>query len=144
MAIINGDNNNNNLAGTAAADIISGLGGNDVLFGDAGLDIINGGNGNDRIDITAQAQIVAGETYNGGLGTDTLLLNTGTPIDLSTTIITDVEVLQAGGVVSLTSAQLGSFVSVSSGAITLTDGGVADLTGVVGQIAPRAADNGSA
>jgi len=130
MAIINGDNNNNNLVGTAADDEINGFGGNDILFGDAGKDIFNGGNGNDRFDITSQAQITAGETYNGGLGTDTLLLNTGSAIDLSTTIINaDVEVLQAFGAVSLTSTQLGNFVSVSSGAITLTDGGVADLAG---------------
>lgn len=129
MAIINGDNNNNNLVGTAADDEINGFGGNDILFGDAGKDIFNGGNGNDRFDITSQAQITAGETYNGGLGTDTLLLNTGTAIDLSTAIINaDVEALQAGGAVSLTATQLGNFVSVSTGAITLTNSGVADLS----------------
>src|SRR3954451_20113266 len=122
MTIINGTNASESLAGTAGDDTINGLGGNDILFGDTGLDILNGGNGNDRFDITAQAQIVAGETYNGGLGRDLLFLNTGATIDLSTTIINaDVEALQSFGAVSLTSAQLGNFVSVSTGVISLTD-----------------------
>ncbi|CAN5325808.1 calcium-binding protein [soil metagenome] len=130
MAIINGNNANNTLDGTAAGDEINGFGGNDILFGNSGLDILNGGNGNDRFDITNQAQIVAGEAYNGGLGQDTLFLNTASTINLSSTIINaDVESLVALGAVFLTSAQLGNFTSVSSDSITLTNNGLVDLSG---------------
>jgi Ca2+-binding RTX toxin-like protein len=116
MAITNGDNSNNTLLGTTGPDEINGFGGNDILFGDNGLDILNGGSGNDRFSITAQVQIVAGETYNGGLGFDVLSIETADAIDLSTTIInTDVEVLASMGAVSLTSAQLGNFLLIGTG-----------------------------
>src|SRR5688572_21866811 len=110
MAVITGTNNSETLNGTAGDDTIKALAGHDTLFGDLGLDILNGGNGNDRFEITAQAQIVAGETYNGGLGFDTLFLNAAGAIDISSTIITDVEALLSFGEVSLTAAQLDGFV----------------------------------
>ena len=130
MAVINGTNSGELLNGTVNNDTINGFAGNDIIFGDTGLDILNGGNGDDRFDITAQAQIVAGERYNGGLGADRLFLNTASLIDLSSAIIgVDVEQLVANSSVSLRSAQLGNFNYVqTSGAITLTDGGVVDLS----------------
>lgn len=134
MAIINGTNGNDNLTAqaTAAADTINGLGGNDILFGGGGLDIYNGGNGDDRLDVTAQAEIAIGETYNGGLGFDTLLLNTASPIILTGAIINaDVERLQSSGTVEVTAAQLGNFISVQTGAITISGAGVADLSDAV-------------
>lgn len=132
MATITGTNASESLNGTVGDDTIIGLGGNDILFGDTGLDVMNGGNGNDRFDITAQAQIVAGETYNGGLGRDLLFLNTGSTIDLTSAIINaDVEALQSFGAVLLSASQLDNFVSLSTGAITLTTNGVVDLAGAV-------------
>ena len=94
MAIINGTNGNDDLSAqaTAAADIINGFGGNDILAGAGGADIFNGGNGNDRFDVTAPADIAAGETYNGGLGIDRLNLATVSAVDLSiATINADAE-----------------------------------------------------
>jgi Ca2+-binding RTX toxin-like protein len=129
MATINGTNNSETLNGTAADDSIFGFGGHDILFGDTGLDILNGGGGNDRFDVTAQAQIITGETYNGGSGFDTLLLNTGATIDISSTTINSVESLTAFGQVSLKAAQLDAFARLNTGAITLTTGGVVNLTG---------------
>ena len=129
MATINGTNNNETLNGTAADDSIFGFGGHDILFGDNGLDILNGGGGNDRFDITAQIQIISGETYNGGGGFDTLLLNTGATIDISSIIINSVESLTSFGQVSLKAAQLEAFARLNTGAITLTTGGAVNLTG---------------
>lgn len=134
MASITGTNANDNLTpqATAAADTIDALGGDDILFGGDGADIYNGGAGNDRLDVTAQSQIALGETYNGGSGFDTLFLNTGSAIDLSlATINADVEFLQSFGIVALTSAQLGNFSRIETGAISILDAGVADLTGAI-------------
>jgi Ca2+-binding RTX toxin-like protein len=59
MAVIAGDEQANNLEGTAAADtilgdagddILSGLEGDDTLLGELGSDILRGGPGNDRLD----------------------------------------------------------------------------------------------
>lgn len=49
MATILGNNNNNRLTGTGAADIIRGRDGNDILIGLGGNDVMYGGNGNDRL-----------------------------------------------------------------------------------------------
>jgi Ca2+-binding RTX toxin-like protein len=57
MAIIVGNNLNNNLPGTILNDIIAGQAGNDILSGSFGNDVLRGGVGNDLL--------------NGGLGTDT-------------------------------------------------------------------------
>ena len=130
MAIIVGTNNGDSLVGTAGDDTISGLGGDDTITGGAGIDVVNGGGGNDRLVITDQADLAAGESYNGGNGFDTLDLETAADIDLSAvTINADVEALESSGTVSLTALQLGRFSSVSTGAITLTGSGIADLTG---------------
>ena len=130
MAIITGTNVGETLNGNAGEnDTINGLGGNDLLFGDTGTDILNGGNGNDRFRVNSQAEIAVSETYNGGAGFDILDLETADAINLSSLIINaDVERLESNGAVSLTAAQLGNFTNVNTGAITLTDGGLANLT----------------
>ena len=130
MAIIDGTNSNDSLNGTVGNDTIRGFAGNDTIFGNTGRDIVNGGSGDDRFDITLQAEIVAGETYVGGLGFDELFLNTFSDINLSAiTIGADVERLRANATVSLRAGQLGNFSSVQTGAITLTNGGLVDLSG---------------
>ena len=82
MATINGDNGDNILDGQRfRADIIKGLGGNDTLNGFGGDDELNGGKGvdtilggfgNDTLIVKAPDELVAGETYDGGGGFDTL------------------------------------------------------------------------
>ena len=114
MAIINGTNSGETLNGTVNDDTINGFDGNDIYSVIPACDILNGGNGDDRFDITEQAQIVAGETYNGGLGTDRLYLNTASLIDLSSVIIgTDVEQLVANGL-GLAQSQPSSAISIMS------------------------------
>ena len=45
MAIINGTNGNDGLAGTGEADTINGLPGNDILVGNGGNDSLHAGSG---------------------------------------------------------------------------------------------------
>jgi Ca2+-binding RTX toxin-like protein len=130
MATVAGTNGNDNLTAqaTSAADTIQGLGGNDILFGGGGVDILNGGAGDDRFDITAAADIAAGESYTGGTGFDTLNITVASPLDISAlTIAADVEALTSTGALSLSSTQLDRFVSLNTGALTLTSGGTVDL-----------------
>jgi Ca2+-binding RTX toxin-like protein len=89
---------------------------------------VNGGTGDDRMMINGQSDITATETYIGGIGLDLLDLVTAAAIDLSSVSIgADVESLEANGAVSMTVAQLGNFKQVSTGAITLTNAGLANL-----------------
>lgn len=82
MAIIKGNNLNNNLAGTALKDTMYGYGGNDLMSGRAGNDIMYGGDGNDRMFGNNGNDIILGEAGNdqirGGLGDDDLRGGFGT------------------------------------------------------------------
>jgi Ca2+-binding RTX toxin-like protein len=69
MAVINGDNGNNILTGTDAADTINGFGGNDVVEGEKGDDIANLGDGNDSFGWDPGD---GSDFVDGGNGTDTL------------------------------------------------------------------------
>lgn len=71
-APILGDEKNDDLSGTGAADVIRGLGGNDTISGKAGSDTIDGGSGNDIINGGAGA-----DTVDGGAGDDTISGNSG-------------------------------------------------------------------
>jgi Ca2+-binding RTX toxin-like protein len=118
--------------GTGAGnDSLSGGGGDDTLTGGTGIVTVNGGSGDDRFVILAQNHLGAGESYDGGAGFDTLDLQTGAAVNLSAvTIGATIEALQSGGAVSLTAAQLGGFSFITTtGAITLTGAGIADLAG---------------
>jgi Ca2+-binding RTX toxin-like protein len=89
---INGGSGDDILWGNAGNDTIQGVDGNDNLNGGPGNDIVNGGNGNDTVDggsgndtvtgdagddtliYTAGENVGATDNYNGGTGTDTLIL----------------------------------------------------------------------
>lgn len=76
-----GNNQSNNLTGTAGSDILRGEGGSDVLSGLGGDDTLIGGAGNDTLDGGAGRDILEGEagddTLNGGLDADTMSGGTG-------------------------------------------------------------------
>ncbi|MGO1075687.1 calcium-binding protein [Inquilinus sp. CA228] len=92
MAIITGDDLDNDLTGTAEADVIHGLGGDDQLFGDtgddqlfgddgddllaagAGRDELSGGAGDDSIFISVLGGAGDGDLVDGGAGVDFLYL----------------------------------------------------------------------
>lgn len=130
--IITGGNNVNGdfLNGGGGADTINGGGGGDRIVGGALGDAQDGGSGNDIFAVLDAADIAAGESYNGGTGSDTLSIETVALVDLSAAVIgADVENLTAFAAVKMTASQLGNFQSVSTGLITLTAAGIADLTG---------------
>ena len=62
----------------------------DTLYGFAGADTINGNGGNDTIGLIT-GDTAAGETINGGSGTDKLLI--GGTVDLSSVTLTSIEQL---------------------------------------------------
>jgi Ca2+-binding RTX toxin-like protein len=70
--------------------------GNDVLNGGAGLDHVSGGQGNDTL-VVAAGDVVAGEFYNGGLGTDTILCDGGVSF-VGTTIVSIEEIALVGSI----------------------------------------------
>ena len=143
MAIINGDNNPNNLSGGDANDTLNGLGGADILDGGAGVDTLNGGDGDDLLYVrrgdtgnggNGNDLLVAYEdgaaALNGGAGTDTLRVS-GTDITGATLI--GLERLAANSA-ELTAAQLAQFQLVTgysdtstSGSLQLTQGGTATV-----------------
>lgn len=72
-----GDDGNNTLTGTAAAESFVGGLGNDVLFGGGGADAFHGGAGNDEIHVTDGKFL----HIDGGSGFDTLHLDYAGAID---------------------------------------------------------------
>jgi Ca2+-binding RTX toxin-like protein len=72
--LLQGDDNNNTLNGTANADVFYGMGGNDTLNGGPGNDLLYGGTGNDFIYGNDGDDYIDGgagnDTANGGAGND--------------------------------------------------------------------------
>ena len=119
------------LFGGGGSDSITGSDADDTIRGGAGVDSINGGGGDDRLIVLA-GDLAAGETYNGGAGTDTLDLSAVTAeLDLSTLTVTAIEAIETGGNLRVSAAQAQAFtdrISVS-GDLILTSGGVVNLSG---------------
>jgi Ca2+-binding RTX toxin-like protein len=79
-SVINGQNGDDALAGGD---------GNDTITGGADIDTMNGGNGNDTFNL-ANNDFGAGESIDGGAGTNTILLTNATTIDLSAGTIANI------------------------------------------------------
>ncbi|MES2945221.1 MAG: calcium-binding protein, partial [Pseudomonadota bacterium] len=108
MAVINGTNSNDYLAGTFAADTILGLDGNDTLFGRNGNDSLDGGAGNDTLDggLYDEGGI---DTLTGGAGTDVFVIPTLSVGEVAKTdIITDFVAGAAGDQIFMDSYQVGN------------------------------------
>jgi VCBS repeat-containing protein len=71
---LSGDNGNDTIDGGAGNDSVSGGNGDDSLDGGAGSDHVTGGNGNDTAVYVAIDNLNATDAYEGGKGTDTLVL----------------------------------------------------------------------
>ena len=90
--ILSGDNGNDVIDGGAGDDSISGGNGNDVLNGGSGSDLLFGNNGDDTAVYVAVDNLTAQDVYEGGNGTDTLVLKlTRTQLDEMTasTVLAD-------------------------------------------------------
>jgi Ca2+-binding RTX toxin-like protein len=119
------------LDGGAGNDTLTGGAGDDTLTGGAGTDTVIGGAGNDTLLVNAASEMINGETYAGGLNTDTLD-GQSVGVSISVTGITLSSIESVIGFYSgliLTATQLAMFtVSVDSGAITISNTGVVDLS----------------
>jgi Ca2+-binding RTX toxin-like protein len=118
------------VVGGAGADAVYGRDGDDSLSGGAGddyihaglgLDIVNGGAGDDELQIDGR-NLVAGEQYIGGVGTDHMVIY-GSFLDLSAVTIAGVEGISSSGALGMTAAQFGQFASVSATEISITTAG---------------------
>ena len=127
---ITGGGNRDYLLGGAGNDVLDGGAGGDVLEGGAGLDTLRGGAGYDVFEID-QAGLVNGEILDGGADFDQLTLTGTSEISLSNYTITGIEWLQSNVDLRMTAAQLTAFTEGvrSAPVLTLTTGGVVDLTG---------------
>ncbi|HET7093522.1 MAG TPA: calcium-binding protein, partial [Thermomicrobiales bacterium] len=85
-----------NLRGSSFADTLIGDGGNNVLTGGAGADTLQGGDGNDTFNL-ANGDFAPGESIDGGLGTDAIVLTNPTTVDFSTGLLAAVETLTGSG-----------------------------------------------
>ncbi len=117
------------LSGDAGADTLGGGGGLDHLNGGAGLDKLSGGIGDDELIIDQETDIVAGESYDGGTGTDTLKFGGGGTFDLRGVTLAGLERIDnIYGTVLLNAGQLAAF-SQLAGRIQLGSTGTATVLG---------------
>ncbi|HYD70560.1 beta strand repeat-containing protein, partial [Azospirillum sp.] len=72
--VLSGGDGNDSLYGGLNNDTLYGDAGDDTLSGGAHADMLFGGAGNDVFAISSSTDFVAGETIDGGDGTDTILL----------------------------------------------------------------------
>ena len=124
-----------NLTGSDLGQGIVGNAGANILVGRGGLDSVAGGAGNDTLRIDAAAEIVSGETYDGGADFDTL---DGTAIVDTAADFSNVNLVNLEKVVgfyrglTLTAEQLGGFSGgVRCGRIAISTGGGVDLSQTV-------------
>jgi Ca2+-binding RTX toxin-like protein len=109
---INGNNLNlNTLVGSSERDTITGGGLADTITGGGGLDTLSGGGGNDTFRYLAGSDAVAGESVDGGAGTDTLQIVNGGTYDFTGVILSNLERLNLSGgdsAATFSSTQIGA------------------------------------
>ena len=97
--VAQGGNGDDSIIGGSGVDTLTGGADNDYIDGNAGDDNLSGSAGNDFFNTTA-AEFTAGETINGGSGTDTVSFETNGATNINDGVFTnksDLEVLRAGG-----------------------------------------------
>ena len=102
---LTGNGGANTLKGSFGDDVLMGGEGDDELLGGAGKDKLLGGGGNDLLIV--QDDLVVGEIYDGGAGTDTLTIASN-GADLRGAYIAGIETFDAF-YATVSSSQLSSF-----------------------------------
>ena len=107
---LNGGDDNDSLNGGAGNDTLNGGSGNDIIVSGAGADIIDAGDGDDVI--TGTGNVEAGESINGGLGYDKLVV--ANLINLNGVTLTNMEELTmtGTGAITVSGGQLDAFSAI--------------------------------
>jgi len=129
---LTGNQADNALTGNAGNDVLTGGTGADTLIGGAGTDSLQGGDGNDAFRGSVGDMSGLSETIDGGDGIDTLWLTGSGTADLTSAIVTDLEVItmtQASAIqtVTLGSGQTGALTAIQG---TRTAGAADDVVNV--------------
>jgi Ca2+-binding RTX toxin-like protein len=121
--------------GNALDNAITGGAGSDMLTGGGGMDSVSGGEGDDTL-MVGDGDSVAGETYDGGAGTDELRFTGVFDVDFSGSTLIGIERLVSTASptaqIGLTIAQLESLSHVG-GYVRITEGGALSLDGITMQ-----------
>jgi Ca2+-binding RTX toxin-like protein len=130
---LRGNAGNDQLRGEAGNDVLEGGAGNDQLFGGAGKDVLRGGAGDDVLVLDLFSDLVSGETYDGGDGLDTLLIQGVEDFDVRGFAMTSIEGLDSSQLIHIkaTNAQLASFAKLGAANYVLTEGGTITFKGNV-------------
>jgi Ca2+-binding RTX toxin-like protein len=120
---INGSAGVNTLTGSDEIDTVNGGDGADTIIGGAGADNLNGGDGDDTFDYLTTSDLVAGESLNGGNGTDLIRVNDNIFPNFRTATLASIEalLLNPGAFALLSGTQIGA------GAITAVTGSGSDI-----------------
>src|SRR5262245_52684697 len=117
------------LAGSAGADTITGTSGSDAISGEGGADTLDGGGGDDSFDYDPASEIVAGESVNGGTGTDRIIIAGGGAFDFSVATLTSVEEIDFGSPDAMTATFAGN--QIGGSRITVVQGNTNDVDSLI-------------
>lgn len=137
--LIFGNGGDDNLDGKSGNDNIIGGDGRDTLTGGAGKDLLEGGNDSDTLRIHA-GEAASGEIYDGGGGTDTLLLAYKASADGTYSIDLRSVTLRSIEAITLDDSGLNGSSGVRLNAAQIGGTGLAATTKVTGVIFPDVAD----
>ena len=98
-----------NVTGGSGGDTLTGGAGNDTLTGGAGIDLLTAGAGIDTLDggseddtFELSVNLTSADTVDGGTGTADEMYVGSTLLDAAFTNVTNVEILELGGGISVT------------------------------------------
>jgi Ca2+-binding RTX toxin-like protein len=131
VAALNGTGNalNNEISGNSGANSLLGGAGNDRLWGEGGKDTMRGGVGNDTLYAHNNGDLVAGEIYDGGAGTDRISIDGGSVASLVGITVVGIEELWSNASSTrLTASLLDVFTYVNTNGVEVMTGGAIDLT----------------
>jgi Ca2+-binding RTX toxin-like protein len=140
---LNGDAGNDQLYGEDGDDVVHGGAGNDELYGGVGVDILDGGDGDDLLIVENLADLAAGSQFIGGAGSDRLWYG-GSTLDITGASLSGIESIYAyAATVIATAAQLDGLQSLNANSVTITTGGLVDMSAGGGPSSWHLSDEGN-